>query len=303
MSMVSSGVWAGHIPLEKAHHLQEVGGGTATIKSELERIGYLGTTPASYRSSPMTAHFELHIEQGPILEAERQKIGVVQGVQAYKWFTIDVEGRASHTGTTPFSARADALLLAARMIAHSNDIAAKHTALASTGLLTLSPGSVNTVPGAVRFSLDVRAAADETVAAVEAALKRDFALLARGEAVAGAPADTTTAPTKLPLSVEWTTDFSSPAVLFHADCIAAVRAAAGSVLGGDAALFRDMSSGAGHDSVYASKRCPTSMIFVPSRNGVSHHPEEWTSPEDCALGAEVLCQSVLRYDRMMGGAA
>lgn len=91
--MVSSGVWAGDIPLERAHSLQEVGGGTATMKSELERIGCLGTVPASYRATPMTAHFELHIEQGPVLEAERQKIGVVKGVQAYKWFTIDVEGR------------------------------------------------------------------------------------------------------------------------------------------------------------------------------------------------------------------
>lgn len=91
--MVSSGVWAEEIPLERAHNLQEVGGGTATMKSELERIGYLGKMPASYRATPMTAHFELHIEQGPILEAEKQKIGVVQGVQAYKWFTIDVEGR------------------------------------------------------------------------------------------------------------------------------------------------------------------------------------------------------------------
>lgn len=93
ISMVSSGVWAEDIPLERAHDLQEVGGGVATMKSELQRIGYLGSVPASYRSTPMTAHFELHIEQGPILEAERQKIGVVQGVQAYKWFTIDVEGR------------------------------------------------------------------------------------------------------------------------------------------------------------------------------------------------------------------
>lgn len=93
ISMVSSGVWAEDIPVEKAHGLQEVGGGTATIESELKRIGYLGNIPASYRSTPMTAHFELHIEQGPILEAENQKIGVVQGVQAYKWFSIEVEGR------------------------------------------------------------------------------------------------------------------------------------------------------------------------------------------------------------------
>lgn len=93
MSMSSSGVWAEAIPLERAHNLQEVGGGTATMRSELERIGYLGDVPASYRSTPMAAHFELHIEQGPILEAQQQKIGVVQGVQAYKWFTIDVDGR------------------------------------------------------------------------------------------------------------------------------------------------------------------------------------------------------------------
>lgn len=82
--------------MERAHSLQEVGGGSATMKSELERIGYLGNVPASYRATPMTAHFELHIEQGPILEAEKKKIGVVQGVQAYKWFTIDVEGRGMY---------------------------------------------------------------------------------------------------------------------------------------------------------------------------------------------------------------
>ncbi|KAF3767171.1 N-carbamoyl-L-amino acid hydrolase [Cryphonectria parasitica EP155] len=298
ISMVSSGVWAGDITLERAHNVQEVGGGSATMKSELERIGYLGIFPASYQLTPMAAHFELHIEQGPILEAEKQKIGIVQGVQAYKWFTIDVQGRASHTGTTPFSARADALLLASRMITHSNRVATQHSALASTGILTLSPGSVNTVPGDVRFSLDVRAAADETVEAVEAQLKRDFATMAGGGSVEGE--DIT--PQRLPLSVHWTTDFVSPAVLFHEDCISAVRAAAQSVLG-DEGLYRDMTSGAGHDSVYTSRRCPTSMIFVPSRNGVSHHPEEWTSDEDCTLGAEVLFQSVLRYDRGMAKGA
>lgn len=206
---------------------------------------------------------------------------------------------ASHTGTTPFSARADALLLASQLITHSNRVAAKHSALASTGILTLSPGSVNTVPGHVRFSLDVRAAADSAVEAVESELKRDFELLARRDSVDGdGGASQQNQKEGLPLSVTWKTDFESPAVLFHQDCISAVRAAAKSVLG-DEQLFRDMTSGAGHDSVYASKRCPTSMIFVPSKNGVSHHPEEWTSPEDCALGAEVLCQSVLRYDRTM----
>lgn len=216
ISMVSSGVWAEDIPVARAHSLQEVGGGAATMGSELRRIGYLGSVPASYRSTPMSAHFELHIEQGPILEAEKQKIGVVQGVQAYKWFSIEVEGRASHTGTTPFSARADALLLAAKLITHSNRVATKQAALASTGILTLSPGSVNTVPGQVRFSLDVRAAADEIVETVEAELKRDFAILAQGGSVDDAPSPQGSQQL-LPLSVTWTTDFESPAVLFHED--------------------------------------------------------------------------------------
>jgi acetylornithine deacetylase/succinyl-diaminopimelate desuccinylase-like protein len=169
------------------------------------------------------------------------------------------------------------------MITRSHEIAVKHSALASTGILTLSPGSVNTIPGHVRFSLDLRAPADSTVEAVEAELKKEFASPVSSDGQ--------------PLAVEWRTDTTSPAVNFHPDCIAAVQAAAESVLG-SADPARDMVSGAGHDSVYTSRRCPTSMIFVPCRNGVSHNPEEFTSPEDCAIGAEVLLQSVLRYDRL-----
>ncbi|KAK3934285.1 amidase [Diplogelasinospora grovesii] len=285
ISMVSSGVWAGEIPLDRAHNLQEVGGGTATMKSELERIGFLGSLPASYKAMPLAAHFELHIEQGPILEAEKQKIGVVKGVQAYRWYTVEVTGREAHTGTTPFSSRGDAMLAAARMIALSHDSARKHSALASTGILTLTPGSVNTIPGAVRFSLDVRAPLDSTVEALEKEFKEQFAKIVSKESTGG-----------LAVEVNWQTDSVSPAIHFHEDCITAVREAAVSVTGKEA-LVRDMVSGAGHDSVYASRHCPTSMIFVPSRNGISHNPEEYTNPEDCAIGAEVLLQSVLRYDR------
>ena len=92
ISMMASGVWAEEIILDHAHCIKEVDG-TATVKSELERIGYLGKTPASYKSTPMGAHFELHIEQGPILERGYRKIGIVKGVQAYKWFIIDIQGR------------------------------------------------------------------------------------------------------------------------------------------------------------------------------------------------------------------
>ena len=94
--MMASGVWAEATSEERAHNLKEVAG-NATVKSELQRIGYLGDTPASYKAMPLGAHFELHIEQGPILERAGKKIGVVQGVQAYKWFTIDITGRGMST--------------------------------------------------------------------------------------------------------------------------------------------------------------------------------------------------------------
>lgn len=90
---MGSGVWAEMVSLESAYSLKSVTGESKDVKSELKRIGYLGEAPASYRAVPMAAHFELHIEQGPILEGEQRKIGIVQGVQAYSWFTIEVQGR------------------------------------------------------------------------------------------------------------------------------------------------------------------------------------------------------------------
>ncbi|KAK9422895.1 putative Peptidase M20 dimerization domain-containing protein [Seiridium unicorne] len=292
--MIASGVWAGKIPLERAHQLQEVGGGSATMKSELERIGYIGSTPASHLHTPMAAHFELHIEQGPILETNKQKVGVVVGVQAYRWFTVDVTGQEAHAGTTPLANRADALLLSSYLIAHSHRLATKLSAVATTGIIVASPGSVNTIPGHVRFKLDIRAPTDETLERLETEMKRDFGILAAGGDVDGLRAGGTTGQ---PQSIVWQTDTVTPATTFHSDCVEIVRASAASVTSSDN-LFRDMTSGAGHDSVHTSLRCPTSMIFVPSRNGISHNPTEYTSPEDCSIGAEVLLQSVLRYDRL-----
>lgn len=320
-SMVSSGVWAGHIPLADAHNLKSVipSGDTATMKSELKRIGYLGDVEASYKASSMAAHFELHIEQGPILEAENRRIGVVEGVQAYKWFTLTVRGRDSHTGATSFQHRADSLLTSAKMILASHKIAVRHKALASTGILNLKPGSTNTVPGLVQFSLDIRAPLDETVDAVEKECRAAFEAIAAGENAEGVNADC--APSERHCTVEWQTDFVNPATHFHPDCIDCVKASATSLChpqstssataehqetGPDAevkgkdigAWGKFMTSGAGHDSVYTNKHFPTCMIFVPSRDGVSHNPMEYSSPEACADGANVLLGAVLRYDRL-----
>ncbi|KAF7713659.1 N-carbamoyl-L-amino-acid hydrolase [Penicillium ucsense] len=301
MSMVSSGVWAECIPLSKAHDLKEVptvaslpsaASAPETMKAALERIGYLGDVPCSYKSIPMAAHFELHIEQGPHLISAGQRVGVVTAVQAYRWFRLEITGRDTHTGTTAFEHRADALYAFAQMMVRAREVAAAKGCLASVGIIEAAPGSVNTVPGRVSFSLDIRGPETALVAEVEDELRSAFDEIAAAEG----------AGIGKPCQVKWTLDFDSPAIKFHEDCIDCVQESALAVVA-DApvadtkALVRPIMSGAGHDSVFASKRVPTSMIFVPCRDGVSHHPEEFCSEDDCATGASVILQAVVRYDR------
>ena len=231
----------------------------------------------------MAAHFELYIEQIPLLKASRRKIGIVKGVQAYRRYTVEATGRACHTGTTNFGNRADPLLAAAKMMLQLHRLATAHAALASMGILNLKPGSTNTVPESVRSSLDTRALADSTVETLEAQIVAHFEKIAAGEGV-GSPNESVTK--GRPCSIKITTDSVSSAVRFHPGCINAVTEAAASALGLDfGELTQEMVSGVGHDSVYTSKRVLTSMIFVPCRDGVSHDPTEYTSPENCALGA------------------
>ncbi|KAF7947278.1 uncharacterized protein EAE97_004527 [Botrytis byssoidea] len=303
-SMISSGVWAHDIPLSEAHDLCEVNG-PATMKSELKRIGYLGAAPTSYLDNPIGAHFELHIEQGPILEKSKTKIGAVTGVQAYRWYTVTVRGRHCHTGTTDFENRSDAMLTAAKIILHSHNKAAEMDCLASTGILTLKPGSTNTVPGFVQFSLDIRSPEDQKLLDCEKELKRDFELIAAGEQMPTLGASGKRGKGCL---VEWKMDADSPATHFNKDCIRCVEESAGDLAGTDFCVgdqteavsesYRRMVSGAGHDSVYTSRHAPTSMIFVPCKDGVSHNPAEYCSPEDCGNGAQVLLGAMLRYDRL-----
>lgn len=186
------------------------------------------------------------------------------------------------------------MIIAAREVAHSK------SGLATVGIIVASPGSTNTIPGHVRFSLDVRAKRD--------ALRDEICdeIMHRIDKIAsGDPAfaeHTTSGPEAFPdkmVDYSVRVDSTSAAVNFHEDCIESVRAGAEDLFGADVEnLTRRIVSGAGHDSVYTSKVCPTSMIFVPSREGISHNPREYTSPEDCDIGAQVLLNAVLRYDRL-----
>ena len=316
VSMMGSSVWAGRVPIEKAWGIGSLSSGVreATVKEELERIGYLGDVACQHgeNGTLMGAHFELHIEQGPKLETTQQKIGIVEGVQAYKWFTVTVTGRESHAGTTGMDSRADALVFAAGFIQRVGLVAKSLRGLATVGIMHVSPGSVNTVPGRVTMSLDLRNSDNRGLQRMVRSVESFFRLV-NGEELLKEPNGSRKGGKKpepsqvekfakrrqnplTEIRVDWKEDFSSEAVTFNPDAIKCIGDSALGLVGSE--MIQRMTSGAGHDSVCTNVHCPTGMIFVPCKDGVSHNPSEWCEEEDCATGANVLLHSVLRMDRL-----
>jgi N-carbamoyl-L-amino-acid hydrolase len=222
--------------------------------------------------------FELHIEQGPILEAEQKMIGVVTGVQGMRWYEVTVKGQEAHTGATPMPLRKNALVGAARMIEAINQIGLDHLpGVASVGLIENRPNSRNVVPGEVFFTVDLRHPDETVLDKMEEAYQSALTRLAQA----------------LKLDIEERRIWKSPALQFASDLIECVRH------GADQAGFktRDMASGAGHDAAYIARVAPTTMIFVPCLGGLSHNEAESTTFDECAAGAQVLLNAVLEYDR------
>ena len=273
-AMLGSGVYAGVFDRAYADSREDRQG--VTFGEAIEAIGYRGTAKAG--SVTFGAMFELHIEQGPILEQEEKIIGIVEGVQGMRWYEVSVTGREAHTGSTPMPMRRDALVGAARLIDRIESIALEHapSAVGSVGLIEVRPNSRNVVPGHVFFTVDFRHPEDAVLDAME------HTLLAAIDEMTG----------KGYLDVELKKVWESPAVRFDSDCLACVRKSV------DAAGFsaRTMISGAGHDAAYIARVAPTAMIFVPCAGGLSHNEEESTSFEECAAGAQVLLGAVLDYD-------
>ncbi|MDD3445217.1 MAG: M20 family metallo-hydrolase [Zavarzinia sp.] len=279
-AMLGSGVHAGVFDVAYAHGRTDADG--VTFGAALERIGCRGLAGAG--AFRLGALFELHIEQGPILEAEGQVIGIVTGVQGARWYDVRLTGASAHTGATPMAMRRNALLGAACLIEAVEAIAQDHApgALAAVGRIECRPNSRNVVPGVVDLTVDLRHPDDRVLERMETAL---MTVIADAAASAG-----------LDHGVDRIWD--SPSVRFDPDCIAAVRAGAA-----DAGFAgREIVSGAGHDAVYVARVAPTAMIFVPCRGGISHNEAESATPEHCAAGAQVLLNAVLRYDtRSHGG--
>ncbi len=275
-ALIASGVFAGVFTRDWAAARQDRSG--ETFGAALEAIGYRG--PQRCGEHKLSAFFEVHIEQGPYLEAEGKDIGVVTGVQAMRWYEVTLTGQDTHAGTTPMPRRHDALLAAARLVDAVNAAARKQPAAVGTvGLLEVKPGAPNVVPGEVFFMIDMR--------------DPDPAVLDRMEGEIAQVAKQLDAELGVQTVIKniWT----QPPQPFDPDCVAAVRAAA-QVSG---FTTRDMISGAGHDAAYVARVAPSAMIFVPCKDGISHNEIEYSSKEQCAAGAQVLLQAVLDYDRRL----
>ena len=269
-AMLASGVYGGAFGLAEGLAAADRDG--VTVSAELARHGWaLGKAPA------LGAYFELHIEQGPVLEEASVDIGVVTGVQGIVWLDVVVTGASCHAGTQPMAGRRDPVLAGARMVEAVMAIGGRDAAgRVTVGRFASGAGARNTVAGEVRFSVDVRhpdaVVLAEMVASVRSALPR-LAAEAGCEVVA---------------EEVW----QCAPVAFDAGCIEAVRHAAE----GLGLSWREMVSGAGHDAVYVARVAPTGMVFVPCAGGVSHHPAEAITPAQAAAGADVLMGAVLAYD-------
>lgn len=270
-AMLSSGVFAGAYSKEFAYSRIDAEG--KKLGDELERIGYKGAAPVGGR--PIHAFFELHIEQGPILEAENKDIGVVTHGQGQKWYEIKLVGFESHAGSTPMPRRRDALLGAARIVELVNEIGLAHAphAVATVGMLNPYPGSRNVIPGACFVTVDFRSPSDEILVKMDRALERGAKRICA----------------KIGLSYEIKQVFEYKAVPFNAASIACVRRAADHF----GYSHRDIVSGAGHDACYLARIAPTAMIFTPCVDGISHNEAEDISMEWATAGANVLMHAVL----------
>jgi N-carbamoyl-L-amino-acid hydrolase len=270
-TLMGSGVWSGLYEEAETKTVRDTEG--VTVGESLAAIGYDGPVPA--RLFPADAYFELHIEQGPVLEREGKRIGIVTGGQAQVWYNVVATGQESHAGTTPPEARRDALVCAARIIDLVDRMmrARGEHGRGTVGQLDVSPNSRNVVPGEVRFSVEFRHPKEAELARLDAQFPREAGFIARDCNVA--------------VAIERL--IRIPAQPFDPACIDLVRKAAAA----QGFMAREMISGAGHDAISVARVVPSAMIFVPCKDGLSHNEAESILPEDAAAGAQVLLHAVL----------
>jgi N-carbamoyl-L-amino-acid hydrolase len=270
--MLGSLVFAGGMPLEDALSIPAIDG--PLLGDELVRIGYAGPQPCPAR--PPFAYVELHIEQGPVLEAERVTIGAVTGVQGISWTELTITGQSNHAGTTPMSMRHDAGYAAAEVASFVRRLAAEMgpPQVATVGRIELHPNLVNVVAARASLTVDLRNTDEARLVESERRLFEFCDELAQSEGVTI---------TRRSLARFEPVDFDER-VIALVDEVARARGLS----------TMRMPSGAGHDAQMLARVCPSGMVFVPSVRGISHNPAEFTADADLEAGANVLLHVLLR---------
>ena len=270
--MLGSLVFAGGMPLEDGLAIRAIDG--ALLGAELIRIGYAGPQPCPAR--PPHAYVELHIEQGPVLEAEEVTIGAVTGVQGISWTELTITGQSNHAGTTPMSMRHDAGYAAAEVASFARRLSAEMgpPQVATIGRIELHPNLVNVVAARATITVDLRNTDDELVGVAERRLFAFCDELAAREGV----------------SIERRSLARFAPVDFDERIIALVE----EIARARGLSTRRLPSGAGHDAQMLARVCPAGMVFVPSVRGISHNPAELTADADVEAGANVLLHVLLR---------
>ncbi len=270
--MMGSLVYAGGFSVDEA--LEVVGIDGTLLGEELERIGYLGKEEPGFLKPH--AFVELHIEQGPILDSIKTPIGAVENLQGISWQNVTIEGVANHAGTTPTEMRRDAGLSAAKVITFLRERAnnSNSTTVATVGCIDFQPNAINVIPSRAAFTVDLRNPNEQRLKEEEVALDEYLKELAETDGVK--------------ISTERLVRFEP--VIFDEPLVQLIENAA-KEHGLDS---KRMTSGAGQDAQMMARICPTAMIFVPSVDGISHNPKEFTPEQDLIAGANVLMDVVVK---------
>ena len=271
--MLGSLVFAGGLPLEVALDTVALDDG-ARLGDELDRIGFAGPVPCPTAVAPHR-FFELHIEQGPLLEAEGIEIGVVEGVQGISWTEYVISGQSAHAGTTPMRLRHDPGYVAAQIVTFARDLTAQlgGAQVATAGRIEVTPNLINVVPSTASVTVDLRNTDEAVLVEAERRLNAFVEERASSEGV----------------TVERRSLARFEPVQFDPAMIDLVEATARRL----GHTTKRMPSGAGHDAQMLARLCPTAMVFTPSVDGLSHNIAEFTEADDIEAGANVLLHVIL----------
>ncbi|WP_193214684.1 Zn-dependent hydrolase [Luteolibacter marinus] len=276
--MFGSQAFAGQVTPDTVHNAVDPGG--LKLADTMQELGLDPWDALQARRDPasIAAYLELHIEQGPVLSQMQEQVGVVEAITGlFKW-TVKFHGEPNHAGTTPMPMRRDAFMGVADF-AHELprilDENGSETSRATIGRVELAPGSPNTVPGEARFSLDVRDTDETVMNELAAAIRKALAAVARRR--------------RLSFS------YDAESWIHPVDCDAALVDIVEDAARSAGMRYRRMESGAAHDAQIMATVCPVAMIFVPSKDGKSHSPAEWTAWDDIEAGAQVMLGAIERY--------